>query len=467
MAKYQEIADKYMLEIQCGRIAPGTRMPSIRQLAQLHNVSNSTAVTCYQELESRGWISAKPKAGFFAKGLSTSRHSPDFASFNAGISLPTVKLAPSLAQNGPLGTASSPMDDTIARQLNRAMKRAMQQLNSHLTSYPAPAGEPELRQALSMHFSSNGFAFSPQEVVITHGCMSAVKAALESCTKVGDVVAISSPCFNGLITLLAQMNRKILEIPSKPDGIDLAQLEQHMANATIAAGLFCTTHMNPQGITMSPAQKETLASLANRYQIPIIEDDVYIELSYDGRSPLPAKFFDNNGYILWCGSISKTLAAGLRVGWCLPGRYYDKMVQHFSAGSYGVSSPTQHAIAEIINSGHYNKSLIRKRLDLVQRCHEYRQYLEARLPASIKFSQPQGGLVLWMQIPKEYSQRCLQEIKQSQLDIRAGELFTTRDLYCDMVRLNIGHPLSENVIKHLNRLISIINQQNLKTQPII
>uniref|UniRef100_UPI001E305C0B aminotransferase class I/II-fold pyridoxal phosphate-dependent enzyme n=1 Tax=Vibrio hibernica TaxID=2587465 RepID=UPI001E305C0B len=111
------------------------------------------------------------------------------------------------------------------------------------------------------HFSHNGFGLNSDELVVTHGCIDAVKIALEACTKAGDTVAVSSPCYDGLLDLLSQLSLNILEIPSLKDGIDLVQLEEHLRLGTIQAGLFCTTHMNPQGITMSMRQKQQLANL--------------------------------------------------------------------------------------------------------------------------------------------------------------------------------------------------------------
>ena len=82
-----------------------------------------------------------------------------------------------------------------------------------------------------------------------------------------------------------------------------------MQQGNIKAGLFCTSHMNPQGISISAQQKQQLAHLAETYQMPIIEDDVYLEISHEKVVPLPAKHWDKQGYIIWCGSVSKTLAA--------------------------------------------------------------------------------------------------------------------------------------------------------------
>nr|WP_245680756.1 PLP-dependent aminotransferase family protein [Veronia pacifica] len=319
--RYKQLAESFIRDINDGKLTRGSKMPSLRMLANQHAVSVSTAVSCYQELESLGWIISRPKAGFYvaAKPLQHCNR-PDLLQFVSQVTEPTTNIVQPNPLNGPLGVSSTTMDSKAKTAIERSFRCAFKRLDDRLSHYPDYQGEPLLRQALSQHFSHHGFAFKSNELVITGGCMSGVKTALEICTSAGDAVAISSPCFNGLITLLATMGRKIVEIPSTESGIDLDQLECHLEQGHIKAGLFCTTHMNPQGITMSIEQKKRLVALATKFRTPIIEDDVYIELSHQETFPLPAKYFDRHGYILWCGSISKTLSPSYRLGWCLPGR---------------------------------------------------------------------------------------------------------------------------------------------------
>ncbi|MEF1230115.1 PLP-dependent aminotransferase family protein, partial [Vibrio fortis] len=296
------------------------RMPSLRQLAKQQAVSMSTAVSCYQELESQGWIHSRPQAGYYISARSKKHNTPEWTQFVSKVSQVHQSFSIHSPYNGPLGISSTTIDDTAQLELERSFRRSSKRLGSRLNHYPHTQGDPSLCDALSVHFSKLGIHINPQDLVITSGCMPAIKAALEACTQVGDAIAISSPCFSGILDLLGKMGRRIVEIPSIDEGIDLAQLELHLQQGSVKAGIFCTSHMNPQGITMTAQQKQKLAELANHYQVPMIEDDVYLELSYSEHTPLPAKYYDSNGYILWCGSISKSLSPSYRLGWCLPGR---------------------------------------------------------------------------------------------------------------------------------------------------
>ena len=456
MSKYKELADQFIRDIEAGNRKEGSKLPSLRQFANQQTVSMSTAVSCYQELESMGWIFARPQAGYFVSPQQKKHNTPKWAEFVSTVSI--VKPSPAVysASNGPLGISSTDIDEQAKIELERSFRRASKRLTSRLTQYPNSQGEPSLRNALSGHFEKLGLQVNPEELVITSGCMPAIKAALESCTRVGDAIAISSPCFNGILDLLGQMERKIVEIPSLNDGIDLRQLEELLKQGVVKAGVFCTSHMNPQGITMSPLQKQKLAELANAYQVPIIEDDVYIELSYSEHTPIPAKFYDQGGYILWCGSVSKSLSPSYRLGWCIPGRYSARYNQLNAATNYGVSLPIQLAIADFIESGHYVKQLKRRRNKLLNLRQSYLTYLSERLPAQTNISAPKGGLVLWFQTPNLNTSKFQQEIEKSKIDIRLGCLFSTLSLYDDCFRINIGFDLTQDIKEELNLLIAAL-----------
>lgn len=456
MSKYKRLANQFIEEIEDGKLIEGSRMPSLRQLAKQRSVSMSTAVSCYQELESQGWIHSRPQAGYFVAPRQYHHQTPNWAQFVSKVSSIEHNYAIHSPLSGPLGVSSTAIDESAQLELERSFRRASKRIGKRLNAYPNTQGEPALRNALSVHFSKLGLHVNPEELVITSGCMPAIKSALESCTQIGDAIAISSPCFSGILDLLGKMGRKIVEIPSLDDGVDLHQLEDHLKRGVVKAGIFCTSHMNPQGITMSAPQKLRLAQLANQYQTPIIEDDVYLELSYSEHTPLPAKYYDQDGYILWCGSVSKSLSPSYRLGWCLPGRFTDVYRHQHTASCFGVSLPIQLAVADFIESGQYAKQLKRRRAHLLKLRQEYQHYLGRHLPDNVKVSHPQGGMVLWLQIPNLDITAFQQQLAESKVDIRLGQLFSTLDLYNDCFRINIGYALDQDIKWELDKLIEAI-----------
>lgn len=484
--RYIDLAEMCIEDISSGKLIIHSRMPSLRKFRQQHLISMTTALNCYQHLESLGWILAKPQSGYFVCGQRTANESPELIAFESIMTDPKLPViepcnresrlsdySPNFSANhsinkeivGPLGVARISTDFIPLDKLQHSFRRALKRQGSNISFYPDVQGEKILRDTLSSHFKNYDFQLPSDELLITNGCMDAIRTAIEICTEIGDAVAISSPCFNGLLDLLAALERKVVEIPSTEQGIDLVQLEQHMKSHQIKAGLFCTSHMNPQGISMTALQKQHLVNLAQTYRIPIIEDDVYIELAHSKVMPLPAKHWDKHGYILWCGSVSKTIAAGYRLGWCWPGRFAEKYLQKRKYCNQGVSTPVQLALADFISNGDYSKHLKRLRLAIQQHTSSYKSYLTKHLPVASKISSPSGGFVLWVQVPNLNGNKLLDQASKANIDLRIGEQFTTRDLYQDYFRLNMGFTISEGsdkkgnnkeVDKQLEKLMELI-----------
>jgi len=460
-AQYILLAEKVIKDIENNVLAIGQRMPAIRKFSKLYGVSITTVNSCYHLLQEQGWLQAKAQSGFFVSQPFGEKMSPQFPSFKTSITQlnPQFFSQPFIQQsteqnrnienvtgdkNCPLFTALIAPELLPLVALNRCHKRATMHQTHELYNYPNSQGLPRLRKNLSAHFTSQHFHLNPEKLVITNGCIDAIKTAIEVTTSPGDVVAISSPCFNGLLDLLANMNRAVIELPFHQGQLDLVQLEQHLVKKTIKACLFSANHINPQGICLSPQQKQKLAELAEHYQIPIIEDDVYLELSHTSITPLPIKHWDKSGWVLWCGAISKTIAPSYRLGWCEPGLFFEKYLNHRSVQYSGVNNFVQKTMSEFIYSGQYLKHIKTIKVKLSQNTHRYHQILQKYLPINARISTPLGGLVLWLQIPNLDSQVLLKTAKLHNINFRIGNEFSSLGLYKDCFRINIGWPIALN-----------------------
>ncbi|EPJ48388.1 MAG: putative aminotransferase [Osedax symbiont Rs2] len=442
-ARYIELSDEIIGQISTGKLTQGQRIPSVKKMPRQHGVSVTTALNCYHRLQEQGWLYSVPQSGFFVSQPLDKLGVPVFPRFKAQVSKPRAAALVPPSQRGPLFSAQlSPALIPMA-VLNRALVRGNLKSGDALYQYPDPQGELSLRTALAGHFSQHYFPLDSDNLMITNGCIDAVRTALEITTKPGDAVAVSSPCFNGLLSLLDNMGRLVVEIPCDQDGLDLLQLEQHMADQSVTACLLSANFINPQGICLSVRQKKKIAELANQHRIPIIEDDVFLELSYSQLAPLPIKNWDSAGWVIWCGSVSKTLAAGYRLGWCDPGRYFQRYLAHRDALSISVNQLAQNAVSEFVMSGQYIKHLRRLRLALAARAYSYHQLLRENLPAAARISAAEGGLVIWVQISGLDSKKLLDKCKSQGIHFRIGSEFSSLNLYADCFRLNIGWAVCE------------------------
>lgn len=442
-AKYLLLSKEIISDIELGKLSLGQRMPAIRKFSKIRNISNTTAINCYQNLQELGWLQVKPQSGYFVTQPFGKNKIPEFPLFESKVSLPK-RITPLIeAMNSPFYISLISPELIPFDVLNRCTKQGSTR-NQHLSHlYPDYQGQPNLRHVLSKHFSDNYFSLNANKLTITNGCIDAVKTAIEVTTKPGDAIAISSPCFNGLIELLASLDRKVIEIPCFDAQLDLIQLEQHLKGKSVKACLFNSNHINPQGISFSAQQKQKLAKLAEQYQTPIIEDDIYLELSHSAHNPLPIKHWDNSGWVLWCGSISKTLSPSYRLGWCEPGRFFEQYLLNRSIRNYGVNLVVQNMLYEFIYSGQYAKHLKKLKIKLNQHVRDYHKFLSQNLPKNARISTPQGGLVLWIQITNLNAQALLIEAAKHKVYFRVGNEFSTLDLYKDCLRINIGWAITD------------------------
>ncbi len=441
-SKYIALSNLIIADIDVGRLSLGQRMPAIRKFAKIYNVSNTTAINCYQNLQELGWLQVKPQSGYFVSQPFGKDKRPDFPQFISKISQPKSVTQITAALNSPFYISLISPELIPIEALNRCTRQGNIR-NQHLAHlYPAYQGQDQLRKALSHHFSDQYFPLDADKLIITNGCIDAVKTAIEVTTQPGDTIAISSPCFNGLLELLANLKRLVIEIPCCDAQLDLNQLEQHLKNKTIKACLFSSNHINPQGICFSVQQKQQLVTLAEQYQTPIIEDDIYLELSHGITSPLPIKHWDKSGWVLWCGSISKTISPSYRLGWCDPGRFFEHYLTNRRVQNFGVNQSAQNTLFEFIYSRQYRKHLRKLKLKLNQNVRDYHRLLSQFLPEQARISTPEGGLVLWIQVPKLNSQALLTEAIKEHIYFRSGNEFSTLGLYQDCFRLNIGWSIS-------------------------
>jgi DNA-binding transcriptional MocR family regulator len=183
------------------------------------------------------------------------------------------------------------------------------------------AGSAELRRQISRRYLRSGAAISPDEIIVTAGALEALNLSLQTLTRPGDLVAIESPAFYGCLQAVESLGLKAIEIPTHPThGVDLGYLARILEKHPVRACWFMTTFQNPLGALVPDDARKELVELLESHDVPLIEDDVYSELYFGSRRPKSTKAFDRKGLVLNCGSFSKSLAPGYRIGWVAAGR---------------------------------------------------------------------------------------------------------------------------------------------------
>lgn len=456
--QYQLLAQQLMQKIQAGEIAAGQRLPSLRQFAQQQKISLNTAKSCYELLEAQGLIYVKVKSGYFVQlqvpssgcAIEAPEH-PDFQSkmrevSNLGLQIEIHEAAIN-SKLIHLGSIQLSPNLVPAKALTRSIQRALKYSKPEDFLYSDRQGHIRLREALSAHWAEDGFHIAPEQIYVSNGCMPTLAVMIQSLTNEGDGVIVPTPNYNGQLQMLALLKRKMVEIPANTEGFDLVRLEQAMRDSGAKVCLLTANFQNPLGFCLSNADKEKIAQLAAKYQCYVIEDDIYAECSFSTQRPLPIQYWDHQGYVVYCGSVSKSLSPSYRLGWfCLPARL-KPMHAHMILRNVSVNTPLQLGLADFIFSRAYRQHLSALRPKLQLQVQQYRQFIaQAFHGIDFRLNHPQGNYALWLQFPDQINSLALYYFAAEQgINIIPGILFGEDSRYNNCIRLNAGHELSVEI----------------------
>ncbi|AOH36820.1 PLP-dependent aminotransferase family protein [Luteimonas sp. JM171] len=465
MKRYEALADDIAVSIRNGLLKPGDRLPSVRQASASRHVSPATVFQAYYLLEGQGLIRSKPRSGYYVtEGVRMMPLEPDRPSAPDGEAHPVVvsKMVLEILQSAasrqavPLGSAfPSPLLYPLPR-LGRTLAAVATHLDPWSTVDDLTPGSLELRRQIALRYLLDGVQASPDEIVVTNGAMEALNLCLSAVCKPGDAVAVESPCFYGCLQALERLGLRAVEVATDPrEGIDLDALETVIKRHRPAACWVMTNFQNPLGSAMPGDRKRALVSLAARYRLPLIEDDVYNELYFGQQRPVLSKSFDEEGWVMHCGSFSKSLAPGYRIGWVSAGRFTGKLVRHKIAASIATSIPVQLAIARYLERGSYERHLRGLRLTLQSRRDEYIERIAEHFPQGTRVSRPGGGHFLWVELPADAdSLELRRKVMEEGISLAPGPMFTVSGAFRNFVRINFGHPCTSAVDGALARMAS-------------
>ncbi|MDQ4429460.1 PLP-dependent aminotransferase family protein [Yokenella regensburgei] len=467
MTRYQHLANLLAERIEQGLYRHGEKLPSVRALSQEHGVSISTVQQAYQTLETLQLITPQPRSGYF---VAPRKAQPPVPAMSRPVQRPvevtqweqvlTLLDARNDKQVTAFGGGSPDVTQPSLKPLWREMSRIVQHNPSDILSYDELPGRRELREQIARLALDGGTVVTADDIVVTHGCHAALSIALFSVCKPGDIVAVESPSFYGTMQLLRGFNIKAIEIPTDPQtGISIEALELALEQWPIKGVILVPNCNNPLGFIMPDERKRAILSLAQRHDIAIFEDDIYGELANDYPRPRTIKSWDIDGRVLLCSSFTKTLAPGLRVGWIAPGRYLDRVL-HMKYATSGTNVPTtQLAVASFIREGHYHRHVRRMRQIYQSNMETYTCWVRQYFPCGICVTRPQGGFLLWIELPEHVDMVCVaNQLCRLKIQIAPGSLFSASGKYRNCVRLNCALPPTEHhqeVVKQLGEAIQI------------
>lgn len=464
---YERLAEHYRRVIAAGTLAPGERMPSMRAFMSQHRVSLSTAIQTYRQLERAGFLLAKPRSGYFIRRPVHSTlpnvHEPEieavplpaqFVGLHQRIS-GVVARAHRFPDALNLGGATAAAALYPAEQLKSLAIRTLRHKPTLLTESGPMEGAEPFRHAIARRLLSCGVSVSQDDIIATNGGVEAVNLALRAVAQPGDAIAIESPAFFGLLQILESLGLRALEIPTSPTtGLSLEALDIALtAYDTVKAVVVVSTLQNPLGCIMPDDRKAGLVALCARHGVAVIEDDPYRELVGHEVATKPVKAWDRAGGVIYCSSLNKVLAPGMRLGWVSAGRWHERVKMLKFAQSRHNEALPQLVAAQFIDSGAFDRHLHQLRDRLGAQREAMSRAIAHYFPAGTHMTRPTGGLLLWVGLPDHtHSETLFDAALQEGIRIAPGSIFSNSSGFDSFMRVSCPSPFDDPMEAAIRRL---------------
>jgi DNA-binding transcriptional MocR family regulator len=474
---YRQVAQNLALDIEQGVYLAEQKIPSVRKLSKQLKVSISTVNQAYALLEDQGLIRAKPQAGYFVRqGANDEPVPPPISKGGQPKAVTKIDLINHVLDNVnkkssvDLGCAIPDYSFMPYRSLQTHLQKVTRFNMEEAFNYQFSPGLESLRAQIALRMRDVGLRCHADDIVITQGCSEALHLCLSSVTQRGDIIAVESPCYYGFLQMANLRGLKVIEIPTDPSfGISIDALKLALAQWPIKAITVTSRYSNPTGASISCEKQKQLVSLARQFDCHIIEDDIYGEIPLEQPSLSMAhhkepintviKTHDTDDRVMYCSSYSKTVGPGLRIGWCIPGRNKQNVIQAQRFSTMAASSLPQLAMTSYLQNGHYDKHLRNLRQIVTANIKLFSQVIQHNFPSGTRLSVPAGGFILWVCLPEGVSSIALLHLAQAEsISIIPGEIFSNSDHFRNYIRLNCAIPWNDDVNQALVRLSELIRK---------
>ncbi len=463
---YLQITKSLKHQIETGVLKEYDKLPSLRKICIDYDVSMNTAIRAYEELDRDGYIESIPKSGYFVHRRNhrfrsiPSVTNPELFTKNdnqEGVVTTMVKNF----DNATIHLSSANLGPELVpiKKVNKALLAATQTLSDSGTIYRRQ-GSLKLKIEIAKRTYGWGGNLKDSDIVPTSGSMDAIAFCLLALTKAGDTIVVESPCYFGILRLANSMGLMVVELPTHPiTGLEIDAFRLLISKRKVAACVVVTNFSNPLGSCMPTENKKELVRLVTLHDIPLIEDDLYGDLYFEHTRPKSCKAFDEAGMVLWCGSFSKTLVSGYRVGWVAPGKFKDQIERIKLYYTLQSSVITHEAVGNFMESGAYEKHLNTLRPILRDNCYQFQKTIHEYFPAHARVSQPLGGMNLWIEFAPGFNALELyNKAIEKGLSITPGRAYTLQNQYLNCMKLSFGLKWDTKMERALKLLGKLANE---------
>jgi DNA-binding transcriptional MocR family regulator len=347
-------------------------------------------------------------------------------------------------------------------EIREAAERMILEKGRKAFQYGETEGVGELRSYLADYMKSHGIPATPEQILITSGS----QQGLDLCGRVflneGDTVITSNPTYLGAIQAFNAYHPKYVTCNSDDDGMMLDNLEAFIKKEKPKFIYQVPTFQNPDGRTLPKDRRAVLLDIAGKYSIPIIEDDPYSALVYEGTTPQPLKAMSPE-QVVFLSTFSKTVCPGFRVAWILaPEKIIDKFVKMKQGCDLHTSTMAQYLLLEYIKIGSMDKHIEKIKEVYGKRMQAMLKAIEEHFPKGVRWTKPTGGMFLWVELPKEIdTEKLLYKAIDRNVAFVPGHAFYPDESNKNAMRLNFSYPSEEAINEGIMRLGNVIKEELL------
>lgn len=469
---YLQITNAFIQNIHQGRFRKGLRLPGSREIAELLNINRMTAVAAYQELNAQGWIETLPRKGTFIKvnppllapmkiGDKSAPYAvPEKPGFDYDQKRILPVYQPPLPPSGKLvihdggypDVRLAPIEDLVRRI--RSLSRIP--ANKKFLMFGNAQGTLFLRETLAaLLCDTRGLSITADNILITKGAQMGLYITTNLLLKAGEEIIVGTPGYAGANNSFRQAGAKINEIAVDDQGIDVDAIEKLCNRKKIRMVYVIPHHHQPTTATLTPERRLRLLELAAKFRFAIIEDDYDYDFHYGGKPMMPMASLDRNGNVVYIGTLTKSLAPAIRLGFIVAPVDFIRTATHLrkTIDAHG-DSLVENAVAELYKDGTIARHLKKS----IKRYHERRDHfctlLREELGDAISFRVPEGGMSVWTKFLKHNLPKVAASVYEKGLIIRDGTDYDTKKIKYNAVGLGFA---SLN-FKEQERAVGILKQ---------
>ncbi|WP_168233554.1 PLP-dependent aminotransferase family protein [Pseudomonas veronii] len=436
--KVQQIVDAFSQSIEQGEWAPGSKLPSVRELTETLGVSKFTLNEALDRLRGRNLLTSSQGRGFFV-AMETAR--PASAAWIDLLpqDLLSVLRRPLVSAGSDLrpGGGHLPESWLDSEAIRQAMRSVVRAPSLRIAGLGTPAGLLPLRQALQHKLHGEGLSVPVEQIITTPNTVQGLDMLMRLLARPGDSVLLDAPCYFNFHANLALHGVKVLTIQRRPDGFDFAALEQLLAEHRPSLYLTTSVLHNPTGHSFSPGQAFRLLQLTQRYHCHIIEDDLYGDLHPNPPPRLAA--LAGLDQVTYLSGFSKILSANTRVSYVVAAPQLAANLTHMKLMSGGVTSELfEQIVYRMLSEGSYakhRKRMVQRLTEAGGRVEQWLKRCGCELPMGYE-----GGMFIWARLPAGVDGERLAQVALKQgMVLAPGALFGYDPAHRDSMRFNVAH----------------------------